>query len=569
MNRTAMFRNMPIGWKYGIALASAVMLFALSSIVVYINMNDVEKEMNELRERSSLVSNIAQLNSLIQENNIQIADYITTPNAMITNQFAENNDSIYRLQQQIEPFIETAGEKEFFSTLVEKEQQINTLFLQSIVPYVQAGDMASALEARHEVRELRDEAVLAVSNLRMVVDNQQQLMVYNARAGMQEAIVVLVISLASSTILGPLLVWWVNRYVRRDLNNVVATAQHIAEGRLDVEKIAYEGKDEIGQLGQAITQMRRRLKEMLHQVQQVSDTVTTQSGEVTSSANEIREGSMQVAVTMQGLFEGSEHQASEATSISRTMSSFLEAIRDASEHGDQVEDASVRVHQMTENGQCLMKQSTKQMQAIEQMVQGAVHKVERLDKESQKISSLTETVESIARQTNLLALNAAIEAARAGEQGKGFVIVAEEVRSLSGQVAHAIEEMTQVIGSVQTETAEVVKALENGYREAKNGQRKIEETSMTFDTIESSVSEMTEHIQSITKRLSGMVEGSTVIKAKIDGMTQIADQSALAMEEASASVQQSSSSMETITSRAEQLAQQADGLNGLLRRFSV
>ena len=87
------------------------------------------------------------------------------------------------------------------------------------------------------------------------------------------------------------------RIVIRPLRKAVAVMDKIAEGDL-TQKLAWEGRDEIGALGRAINGMADRLGTMIRQVVESAGNVSSASEEISTSARRLAQGSRTQAATL-------------------------------------------------------------------------------------------------------------------------------------------------------------------------------------------------------------------------------------------------------------------------------
>src|SRR5690625_2952469 len=562
-------RNIKISYKYIIVFIVTSLLFILAIGIAYFQMTVAKKDMKIVEGKSYRANEMAQLAILIQTKDVKFGDYIITEKEEYIIEIEELNLEIGKLLNELKPDLNTEEQKEFFSRIEENDKQINEMLINEFIPAINNGQREMINILRNQSNVLRSSNVELANLLIDKINGEQALAVESAEKNLNTSIFILILASFIAIVAGILLIMIISRRIASNLNKIVNITTEVADGNFAAESITYSGRDEIGQLAVAVNQMKDSIRDVLLEVIDASHLVSTNSEELMQAAYEVKEGGEQIAVTMSDLSSRAEVQVSEATKLSRNMSTFVNMIKISEQEGFKVSVSSENVLNLTKEGSVLMNQSVEQMKQIDQIITESVKQVQGLNKQSDEISKFVLIIKKIAEQTNLLSLNAAIEAARAGEHGKGFAVVAEEVRNLAEQVSVSVLEITNIVMNIQHETTQVVTSLNKGYQEVKLGTDQIEITGEKFELINGSVSDMVNKVISITNNFKELVGNSNEMNLFIQNITSVTEEATAGIEQAAASTEETASSMDEVSNSSNELDEMAEHLNEKRQKFRL
>ena len=363
--------------------------------------------------------------------------------------------------------------------------------------------------------------------------------------------------------------WLITKMITKPLTAMILVCKEFAAGDFRDKPRKFTGKDEMGQLGDALAHMRDSLRIVFKQVNESSEQVAASSEELTASAEQSAQAANQVAESISEVAIGAEKQVNAINETSAVVERMSASIQQVAINTDLVANKSAQAAETSKTGGMSVEKAVNQMSKIEQTVNNSAQVVTTLGERSKEIGQIVDTISGIAGQTNLLALNAAIEAARAGEQGRGFAVVADEVRKLAEQSHDAAKKISTLINEIQGDTDKAVIAMSEGTREVKIGTEVVTTAGHAFREIANLVTEVSNQVKEISAAIQQMSNGSQQIVTSVQQIDEQSKKTSGEAQTVSAATEEQSASMEEIASSSQALANLAMDLREAVSKFQI
>src|SRR6185369_6382285 len=215
-------------------------------------------------------------------------------------------------------------------------------------------------------------------------------------------------------------------------------------------------------LAGAFTGMADRFRTVVSETVSTARKVGASASDLSSISEEVAASSGEVSTAMVGITTGAEEQAAGLRTIDEALTEMRDQAREMESATATMRTLSDQIRELAEGKRREIRRALATLIEVQDVVRSSGREVDELQQFSERITTLVETIQGIARQTNLLALNAAIEAARAGEHGRGFGVVAEEVRKLADGSARAADEVATTMKFIQKQIGKVVETMSVG-----------------------------------------------------------------------------------------------------------
>jgi len=295
----------------------------------------------------------------------------------------------------------------------------------------------------------------------------------------------------------------------------IALEEAIALLRRDLERVqrgdlrvrVRTSHEKLQRVVEAINVMIEKISEILGSVQMVTQAVDEHAQDVQRSSDVLVRDATQ--------------QERQVEHISRVVDEMAGTMKWVAERADKASQVAKDATDVTTEGQHMVVRTTEGMRQVREAAMQSARTMKRLGESGQEINNTVMEITDLTSRMNLLALNAAIEAVRAGEQGQGFVVIAQEIRTLAVHSAEAARRVAAHLRAIQNETTTVSQSVEQNIQQVVMQSELVSQTGVALDAISEVTEQMADLVRAICTSAGSQSQGSQLVVYAVEEISRM------------------------------------------------
>ncbi len=265
--------------------------------------------------------------------------------------------------------------------------------------------------------------------------------------------------------------------------------------------------EKLQRVGEAINVMIEEISEILGSVQMVTQAVDGHAQDVQRSS--------------EVLVRDATQQERQVEHISRVVDEMAGTMKWVAERAGKASQVAKDATDVTTEGQHKVVRAAEGMRQVRETTMQSSRIMKRLGESGQEINDTVTEITDLAARMNLLALNAAIEAVRAGERGQGFVVIAQEIRTLAVHSAEAARKVAARLRAIQNETTTVSQSIEQNIEQVVMQSELVTETGVALEAISVVTEQMADLVRTICTAAEGQSQSSQLVVYAIEEISRM------------------------------------------------
>lgn len=361
---------------------------------------------------------------------------------------------------------------------------------------------------------------------------------------------------------------WTARTLAAPLQSMRNLMHEAASGDLKV-RMAKRSRDEIGELCQSFNSMMEQMNALVVQANQTAGEVLNTARELGNVSRQTARSAEEIASATDQIAAGAVELAQEAEQGNYRTSRSTEQVLEFVAINGQMSDSASIVAEASRLGMEQLQELGSQTELTADKTSELVERINGLKGETHAVLEILGVMEQITRQTRILSLNAAIEAARSGSAGKGFMVVADEIRSLADQSGRSIERVSSIAGGIMREMGRTENTLFEVLPLFEGQRVQVMDTKGLFLDVQRHMNTFMERLTTVSEVTDQLVASQEALTEAMNSVSAVAEQSSASSQQVASLSSGQQMVSQSLVRLSEQLEQASLQLDQKLSRFKL